>query len=149
MHLGLVGDEVAVLISLKIQQRGEVAVIHGKPSRRRDRWFGVEGDTGPSPAEHGNIIRAVTDRHRLIQGQALDGAKFTQTFQFCFLAEDRLANFARHRPSRVSRTLPRWVAKPTLAATASVTKVKPPDTKAVKAPFAAMVRTRVSAPPVR
>ena len=56
-------------IALRIEQRGEIAEVDARVGGGRDGRLGVEGDAEARFAEHGEIVRAVADRHRLVRAR--------------------------------------------------------------------------------
>src|SRR5947199_5069541 len=62
----LLFHELLAAIALDIKQRGEIAVIDAGVRARRDLRLGPIGDAEPGGVQHRKIIRAVTDRERVL-----------------------------------------------------------------------------------
>src|SRR5690349_9698587 len=66
-------DEVIAPIALRIEERGQIAMIDARAGHFAQRRLGVEGDAESSRLDHRHIIGAVADRKRTLalQLQAL------------------------------------------------------------------------------
>jgi len=69
-------------------------VVDARMGGLRHRGLGVEGDAEAGFAQHGEIVRAVADGHRLMRGEFVRLAQFDERGELRLLAEDRLAHAA-------------------------------------------------------
>ena len=116
--------------------------------RRRQRRLGVVGDPEPGRAHHVEVVGPVADRQRRLRRDAQPPPRAACSAA-SLAARPRIgrADLAgQHARPATSSALAWWRANPAAAATRSVKKLKPPETSAVSAPSAAMVRTSVRAP---
>ena len=58
-------DELLAPIALRIEQRGEVAVVDPRGGGGRDGGLGVVGDAEPGVLDHAEIVGAVADGQRV------------------------------------------------------------------------------------
>ncbi len=58
-------DELVALVALRIEQGGEVAVVDARRRGFRDLRLGAIGDPQSGAADHGKIVGAVADGHRV------------------------------------------------------------------------------------
>ena len=97
-----------------------------------DRGLGAERDAEPGFAEHGEIVRAVADRHRVLMAKAEAVAQLDQGRELRLAPEDRLLDAAgerlafRRQPVRAV-----LVEADHLAPIGPVNSVKPPETRQV------------------
>ena len=81
-------------IALRIQQRGEVAVVDPRGGSGGDRGLGVIGDAEARRLDHAEIVGAVAGHQRVDVVEVEDFAKLDQRCQLGGAAEDRLGDFA-------------------------------------------------------
>ena len=62
--------------------------------RSRDRRLGAEGHAQSCLAEHGEVVGAIADSHRLLRRQLEAGAQFDEGVELGLLAEDGIGNLA-------------------------------------------------------
>ena len=81
-------------VPLRIQQRGEVAVIDPHRCRGGDRGLGVVGDAEAGVLDHAEIVGAVAD-HEGVEVVEIEGlAQLDQGGELGGAAEDRLGDLA-------------------------------------------------------
>ena len=82
-------------VPLRIQERGEVAVVDPGRCGCRDRRLGVVGDAEAGGLDHAEIVGAVAGHQRVDLVEIGGLAQFDQGGEFRGAAKDRLANHAR------------------------------------------------------
>ena len=139
-------DEVGARVSLKIEQRGEVAVVDARMRGFGDLRLGVIGDARARP------LRSSQDRWRRRPPRACpaargrgDRAARSGSRALPRARAPAPATRPASLPSSTISVLPRCSSKPAIAATRPVNSVKPPDTRQVCAPFARMVASERAA----
>ena len=95
-------DEIGARVALKIEQRGEVAVVDARVRGFGDLRLGVIGDAEAGRLDHRKIVRAVARRERLLRREAEAIAQLDQRRELGLAAEHRLLRHGRRacRPPR-------------------------------------------------
>ncbi len=133
-------------IPLRVEKRGEVAEVDARVSSRRDGGLCVKRHAKARFLQHGEIVGAVADSHGLFRLEAIHVAQFDQCCELRFAPKDGLGHHAGKLPSSTTSVLARFSWKPMACAICDVNSVKPPETSAVCAPFARIVRTSARPP---
>src|SRR6201986_2716136 len=81
-------------ITLRIEQRGEVAVVDPHGGRVGDGGFGVVGDAETGAFDHPKIVGAVADHQRVDIVEIEGFAQFGQGREFGGAAYNRLGDLA-------------------------------------------------------
>ena len=81
-------------VALRIQQRGEIAVVDPRGGRGGDRGLGVIGDAEAGCLDHAEIVGAVADHQRVDVVEIEGFAQLDQRRELGCAAEDRLGDLA-------------------------------------------------------
>ena len=126
-------DELVPPIALRIEQRGEIAVVDPRRGGCGDRGLGVIGDAEAGGLDHAEIVGAVAGRQR-VDVVEIEGVRAVRSAS---RASPRGRGSARDT-SPVKLAVARRPARcrgsrrnPIIAATALVNSVKPPETRQV------------------
>jgi len=86
--------ELAALVALRIEKRGEIAVVDPGAGGGGHHGLGAVGDAEAGGLDHAEVVGAVAD-HQGVDGVDIERlAQFKQRREFRFAPDDRLGNKA-------------------------------------------------------
>ena len=88
-------DKLRLLVSLQIEQRGQVAVIDAERHGLLHFRLGVERHAHAGGLQHGNVVGAVADGDGIGGGQAVHQAEMLEGRKLGLLAENGFRHLAR------------------------------------------------------